>query len=112
MDQLPDKILLVYLTPAHQFPMGMTMSMRRRLELLQWAKAHGAAILEDDYDSDFHQDPGVIPLHTLDHEPSVVYVGSFSKSLSPVLRLGFIVAPPSLPLPCSADNGASCRLRD
>ena len=56
----------------------------------------GRDLLEDDYDSDFHQDPGVIPLHTLDHEQSVVYVGSFSKSLSPVLRLGFIVAPPSL----------------
>jgi GntR family transcriptional regulator/MocR family aminotransferase len=96
VDQLPDKIRLVYVTPAHQFPMGMTMSMRRRLELLEWAKAHGAAILEDDYDSDFHHDPGVIPLHTLDHEQSVIYVGSFSKSLSPVLRLGFIVAPPSL----------------
>ena len=74
----------------------MTMSMRRRVELLEWAKAHGAAILEDDYDSDFHHDPGVIPLHALDHEQSVIYVGSFSKSLSPVLRLGFIVAPPSL----------------
>lgn len=96
VDQLPDRIRLVYVTPAHQFPMGMTMSMRRRLELLEWAKAHGAAILEDDYDSDFHHDPGVIPLHTLDHEQSVIYVGSFSKSLSPVLRLGFIVAPPSL----------------
>lgn len=44
--------------------MGMTMSMRRRLELFEWAKAHGAAILEDDYDSDFHHDPGIIPLHT------------------------------------------------
>ena len=44
--------------------MGMTMSMRRRLELLEWAKAHGAAIVEDDYDSDFHDDAGVIPLHT------------------------------------------------
>jgi GntR family transcriptional regulator/MocR family aminotransferase len=96
VDQLPEKIRLVYVTPAHQFPMGMTMSMRRRVELLEWAKAHGAAILEDDYDSDFHHDPGVIPLHTLDHEQSVIYVGSFSKSLSPVLRLGFIVAPPSL----------------
>jgi GntR family transcriptional regulator/MocR family aminotransferase len=96
VDQLPEKIRLVYVTPAHQFPMGMTMSMRRRLELLEWAKAHGAAILEDDYDSDFHHDPGIIPLHTLDHEQSVIYVGSFSKSLSPVLRLGFIVAPPSL----------------
>jgi GntR family transcriptional regulator / MocR family aminotransferase len=96
VDQLPDKIRLIYVTPAHQFPMGMTMSMRRRLELLEWAKVHGAAILEDDYDSDFHHDPGVIPLHTLDDEQSVIYVGSFSKSLSPVLRLGFIVAPPSL----------------
>jgi GntR family transcriptional regulator/MocR family aminotransferase len=96
VDQLPDKIRMVYVTPAHQFPMGMTMSMRRRLELLEWAKVQGAAILEDDYDSDFHHDPGVIPLHTLDEEQSVIYVGSFSKSLSPVLRLGFIVAPPSL----------------
>jgi GntR family transcriptional regulator / MocR family aminotransferase len=95
VDQLPDDIRLIYVTPTHQFPMGMTMSLERRLELLQWAKAHGAAILEDDYDSEFHRDPGT-PLHTLDAEQSVVYVGSFSKSLLPVLRLGFILAPPSL----------------
>lgn len=63
--------------------------------MLAWAKAHGAAVLEDDYDSEFHRDPEV-PLHRLDTEQSVVYVGSFSKSLLPVLRLGFILAPPSL----------------
>jgi GntR family transcriptional regulator / MocR family aminotransferase len=95
VDQLPDDVRLVYVTPTHQFPMGMTMSLERRLELLQWAKAHGAAVLEDDYDSEFHRDPGP-SLHTLDTEQSVVYVGSFSKSLLPVLRLGFILAPPSL----------------
>jgi GntR family transcriptional regulator/MocR family aminotransferase len=95
VDQLPDGIRLIYVTPTHQLPMGMTMSLERRLELLQWAKAHGAAILEDDYDSEFHRDP-VTSLHTLDAEQSVVYVGSFSKSLLPVLRLGFILAPPSL----------------
>ena len=95
VDQLPDDIRLVYVTPTHQFPMGMTMSLERRLELLQSAKAHGAAILEDDYDSDFHRDPGKA-LHTLDTEQSVVYVGTFSKSLLPVLRLGFILAPPAL----------------
>ena len=95
VDQLPDDIRLVYVTPTHQYPMGMTMSLERRLELLQWAKAHGAAVLEDDYDSEFHRDPGP-SLHTLDTEQSVVYVGSFSKSLLPVLRLGFILAPPSL----------------
>jgi GntR family transcriptional regulator/MocR family aminotransferase len=95
VDQLPDDIRLIYVTPTHQFPMGMTMSLERRLELLQWAKAHGAAVLEDDYDSEFHRDPGP-SLHTLDTEQSVVYVGSFSKSLLPVLRLGFILAPPSL----------------
>jgi GntR family transcriptional regulator / MocR family aminotransferase len=73
------------------------MSLERRLALLEWAERHGAAILEDDYDSEFRFDGRPLePLQSLDRHGRVLYVGTFSKVLLPALRLGFIVAPPSV----------------
>lgn len=94
---LPDDARLVYVTPSHQFPLGMPMPHARRSALLEWAERHNAVIIEDDYDSEFRF--GGRPLETLqatDRRGRVIYVGSFSKSLLPALRLGFLIAPPSL----------------
>ena len=87
----------VIVTPAHQFPLGVTMSLARRTRLLDWAMGADAWIVEDDYDSEFRFDGRPIePLQTLDPSGRVIYVGSFSKSLLATLRVGFIVAPASL----------------
>lgn len=97
VDAIPARTRLVYASPAHQFPLGTTMSLRRRLALLEWAQVHDAAIIEDDYDSEFAFDsPPVEPLQTLDRHGRVLYVGSFSKSMLNTLRLGYVVAPESL----------------
>jgi GntR family transcriptional regulator/MocR family aminotransferase len=97
VDEIPAGTRLVYVTPAHQLPLGMTMSLPRRLALLAWARRHDAVIIEDDYDSEFRFGGRPIePLHMLDDGDRVIYVGSFSKTMLPTLRLGFIVAPPSL----------------
>jgi GntR family transcriptional regulator/MocR family aminotransferase len=85
---------LVYVTPSHQYPLGITMSLSRRLALLDWAARNNAAIIEDDYDSEFRfEERPLEPLQTLDRSGRVVYVGSFSKTLLPTLRLGFLVTP-------------------
>ncbi|HEX3249948.1 MAG TPA: PLP-dependent aminotransferase family protein [Pyrinomonadaceae bacterium] len=95
-DQLPRNARLVYVTPSHQYPLGVTMSLPRRLALLDWADRNNAAIIEDDYDSEFRfEGRPVEPLHTIDVSGRVVYIGSFSKTLLPTLRLGFIATPPS-----------------
>jgi GntR family transcriptional regulator / MocR family aminotransferase len=97
VDALPDDVRLVHVSPSHQFPLGMAMSLRRRLALLAWASRHGAAIVEDDYDSEFRFTGHPIePLQSLDRGGRVIYVGTFSKSMLPTLRLGFLVTPPSL----------------
>ncbi|MDG4831786.1 PLP-dependent aminotransferase family protein [Solwaraspora sp. WMMD1047] len=97
VDALPPEARLVYVTPSHQMPTGVAMSLPRRLALLGWAGRHDAAILEDDYDSEFrYTDQPLEPLQCLDVEGRVVYAGSFSKVLLPTLRLGFLVAPPTL----------------
>jgi GntR family transcriptional regulator/MocR family aminotransferase len=97
VDALPDQARLVFVTPSHQFPLGMSMSLSRRLALLAWAERNNAAIVEDDYDSEFRFGGRPIePLQALDTAGRVVYVGSFSKTLLPTLRLGFLVTPPSL----------------
>jgi GntR family transcriptional regulator/MocR family aminotransferase len=97
VDQLPEACRLVLVTPSHQYPLGLSMSPARRLELLEWARQHNAAIIEDDYDTEFRfGGRPVEPLQTLDTSARVIYVGSFSKTMLPTLRLGFAVLPPSL----------------
>ncbi len=94
---IPPGARIVYVTPSHQFPLGTPMSLARRAALLAWADHHGAVIIEDDYDSEFRfEDRPLEPLQSLDGSGNVVYVGSFSKTLLPMLRLGFLVAPASL----------------
>jgi GntR family transcriptional regulator/MocR family aminotransferase len=94
---LPGDARLVYVTPSHQFPLGMPMSLERRLALLAWAESHRAAIVEDDYDSEFRFDGRALePLQSLDRAGRVIYVGTFSKVLLPMLRVGFLIAPKSL----------------
>lgn len=102
VSQLPATAKLVYVTPSHQYPLGAVMSMRRRFELLDWAGRAGAAVIEDDYDSEFrHIDRPLEPIQRLDSS-RVIYIGSFSKTLSPALRLGFAIAPPTLASPIAA----------
>jgi GntR family transcriptional regulator/MocR family aminotransferase len=99
VDQLPRNARLVYVTPSHQYPLGVTMSLPRRLALLDWADRVNAAIIEDDYDSEFRfAGRPVEPLHTIDASGRVIYIGSFSKTLLPTLRLGFVATPPSCTL--------------
>jgi GntR family transcriptional regulator/MocR family aminotransferase len=88
---------LAYCTPSHQFPLGVPMSLPRRLALLKWASAARAWVIEDDYDGEFRYGTHPIPcLHGLDVDGRVIYVGSFSKTLFPALRLGFLIVPPDL----------------
>lgn len=88
---------LVYVTPSHQFPTGVLMSLSRRLALLQWAQQVNALIIEDDYDSEFRYSGRPVPaLQGLDSEDRVLYVGTFSKVMFPGLRLGYIVLPQAL----------------
>ncbi|WP_436762048.1 PLP-dependent aminotransferase family protein [Streptosporangium sp. V21-05] len=94
---LPDSARLVYVTPSHQFPLGTPMSLGRRTALLEWAGRRGAVVIEDDYDSEFRfEDRPLEPLQSLDRSGHVIYVGSFSKTMLPMLRLGFLIAPASL----------------
>jgi GntR family transcriptional regulator/MocR family aminotransferase len=103
VDQIPTRARMVYATPSHQSPTGVTMSMARRRELLLFAEDNDVAIIEDDYDSEYrHADRPLEPLHRLDRHGRVIYVGTFSKTLSPSLRLGFIVLPQSLAAPAIA----------
>jgi len=86
-------------TPSHQSPTGVALSLPRRLALLAWANQKDAWIIEDDYDSEFRYNGHPLPaLKSLDHEQRVLYTGSFSKVLFPGLRLGYLVVPPSLQL--------------
>ncbi len=88
---------LIYVTPAHQFPLGPMMTVDRRLALLQWAGESGAWIFEDDYDSEYRYDGRPIPaLQGIDRSGSVIFSGSFSKVLLPTLRLGYLVVPSDL----------------
>jgi len=94
---IPRSARLVYVTPSHQFPLGVAMSLARRLALLDWAERRDGVVVEDDYDSEFRFGGRPLdPLQSLDRSGRVVYVGSFSKVLLPGLRLGFAVAPASL----------------
>jgi GntR family transcriptional regulator/MocR family aminotransferase len=97
VDALPADARMIYVTPSHQFPTGVAMSLPRRIALLSWAERHDAAIIEDDYDSEFrYAGQPLEPLQSLDRSGRVLYLGSFSKTMLPTLRLGFLVAPASL----------------
>ena len=88
---------LVYVTPSHQFPTGVLMSLSRRLALLQWAQQTNGLIIEDDYDSEFRYSGRPVPaLQGLDGDNRVLYLGTFSKVMFPGLQLGYIVLPPAL----------------
>jgi GntR family transcriptional regulator/MocR family aminotransferase len=95
VSQLPVDAGIICVTPSHQFPTSVVMTYDRRLELLDFARQRNAVIVEDDYDAEFrYTDRPLDALQTLDRNDSVFYVGTFSKSMFPALRLGFIVAPP------------------
>jgi GntR family transcriptional regulator/MocR family aminotransferase len=97
VEAIPRGVKAIYVSPSHQFPLGTSMSLRRRLALLAWAHSHDAAILEDDYDSEFRFGGRPIePLQMLDTTGRVIYIGSFSKTMLPTLRLGFAIVPPSI----------------
>jgi GntR family transcriptional regulator/MocR family aminotransferase len=102
--RIPKAARLVYVTPSHQFPLGMPMSLQRRAALLAWAERRGAVIIEDDYDSEFRFEGRPLdPLQSLDRTGRVIYVGSLSKVMLPTLRVGFLIAPASLqPALCTA----------
>jgi GntR family transcriptional regulator / MocR family aminotransferase len=95
--ELPSDAKIVYVTPSHQFPTGVSMSLARRLELLDWARPRNVVIIEDDYDSEYRYSGAPLPaLQGLAGEVPVVYVGTFSNVMFPGLRIGYIVVPPGL----------------
>lgn len=88
---------LVYVTPSHQYPLGVTMSLPRRLQLLDWARTKNAWIVEDDYDSEYrYAGRPLAALQGLDKTGRVIYIGTFSKTIFPSLRIGCAVVPPEL----------------
>lgn len=95
--KLAPQARLAYATPSHQYPLGMAMSLERRMQLLEWARRERAWIVEDDYDSEFHYDSRPIAaIHGLDRHGRVLYVGTFSKVMYPGLRLAYVVVPKPL----------------
>jgi GntR family transcriptional regulator/MocR family aminotransferase len=101
---------MAHVTPSHQFPLGPTMGLVRRLELLDWAAMSSAWILEDDYDSEFRYSGRPLPaLQGLDTGRRVIYTGTFSKVLFPALRLGYVVVPDELIDPYRAAHAVSDR---
>lgn len=85
---------MLFLTPSHQFPLGYRLSLKRRNEILSWASNNDALILEDDYDSEFHYETMPLPtLRSQDQSGQVVYFSSFSKSISPNIKIGYLLAP-------------------
>ena len=95
--QLPTKAGLLFLTPSHQFPTGAVLPVSRRLAVLDWASKSGAVVVEDDYDGEFRYDGQPLEsLQGLDADGRVIYVGTFSRTIYPALRIGYLVVPPSL----------------
>lgn len=92
--KLPDRARLAFVTPSHQFPTGTILPLARRLALLKWAKQANAVIVEDDYDGEFHYEgQPVESMQGLDREGRVIYVGTFSRTIYPALRIGYLIAP-------------------
>jgi GntR family transcriptional regulator / MocR family aminotransferase len=118
VERLPADVGIVCVTPSHQFPTGVAMSLSRRRALLEFAQRHGAVIIEDDYDGEFRYAAQPLDaLQTLDRNGNVIYVGTFSKSMFPSLRLGFTIAPPWLigalaAAKQRADNGSNAVLQE
>lgn len=102
VDALPPEVRAVYVTPSHQYPLSVTLTLPRRHALLAWAERNDAAIIEDDYDSEFRF--GVPPVESLQGlDPArVVYAGTFSKVMFPSLRVGYLAVPPALAAPFHA----------
>jgi GntR family transcriptional regulator/MocR family aminotransferase len=91
------KARLAYVTPSHQYPLGVTMSLTRRLNLLEWARDRDAFIIEDDYNSEYrYSGRPLASLQGLDRDGRVIYLGTFSKTIFPALRLGYLVVPTDL----------------
>lgn len=95
--KLPGQVRLAFVTPSHQFPTGAILSLARRMELLDWAKRWNAVIVEDDYDGEFrYEGQPLESLQGLDREGRVVYIGTFSRTVFPALRIGYLIAPKEL----------------
>jgi GntR family transcriptional regulator / MocR family aminotransferase len=108
--KLPAGVRMAFVTPSHQFPTGAILSLARRLELLDWAKRRQALIVEDDYDGEFrYEGQPLEPLHGLDTGARVIYIGTFSRTVFSSLRIGYLVAPPSLVTPLSSAKWLSDR---
>ncbi|HEY9211493.1 MAG TPA: PLP-dependent aminotransferase family protein, partial [Ancylobacter sp.] len=96
-EELGPRARAAYVTPSHQFPLGVTMTMRRRLALIDWARRNDAWIIEDDYDSEFrYAGPPLTAMQGMDDSGRVIYLGTFSKVLFPGLRVGYAVVPEPL----------------
>jgi GntR family transcriptional regulator/MocR family aminotransferase len=93
IEHLPASATLLYCTPSHQYPLGGRLPIPRRIALLEWATKHGVLILEDDYDSEFRYDAPPLPALASLSRSQVIYLGTFSKVLSPALRVGYVIAP-------------------
>jgi len=101
---------LIYITPSHQYPLGSVMSLERRLQLIDSARQAGAWIIEDDYDSEFRRDgPPLSAVQGLTEDAPVIYLGTFSKTLFPALRLGYMVVPAHLATPMGMAMGQIAR---
>jgi GntR family transcriptional regulator / MocR family aminotransferase len=100
---LPDDAVLAFVTPSHQFPTGAILPLERRLALLDWARRRGSVIVEDDYDGEFRYDGRPLEsLQGLDPEGRTIYLGTFSRTVFPSLRIGYLVAPGPLMAPLTA----------
>jgi GntR family transcriptional regulator/MocR family aminotransferase len=100
MDDLGRSTSVVHVTPSHQFPMGVSLSLARRIELIDWATSTNAVLLEDDYDSEFrYHGPPLPAMQSLAGRASVIYIGTFSKVMFPGLRIGYLVVPRALVTP-------------
>jgi GntR family transcriptional regulator/MocR family aminotransferase len=94
LSQMPRHAKLALVTPSHQFPTGAVLPLQRRLALLAWARRANAVIVEDDYDGEFrYEGEPLEPLQSLDRDGRVLYVGTFSRTMFPALRIGYVVAP-------------------